>query len=130
MMNQTTRYVAGLGVAGWLLLAVGPACAAPGKGFGVTGSGDRQEIDPTTLPRELQPGHALLKKHCAGCHSQERIIFVLHNCRSKLTGEEYCENSLKDKIGRMIRQPGTSLGKQDARTLFDFLVALRRLVTG
>lgn len=130
MMNQTTRYVAGLGLAGWLLLAVGPVNAAAGKGFGVIGSGNQQEIDPASLPADLQPGYLLLKKHCTGCHGQERIIFVLQNCRSKMTGEEYCEHSLKEKIGRMIRQPGTSLGKPDAKVLLEFLVALRRLVTG
>jgi len=130
MMSQTTRYVAGLGLAGWLLLAVGPVNAAPGKGFGVIGSGDRQEIDPASLPIDLQPGYALLKKYCTVCHGEERIIFVLLNCRSKLTGEEYCENSLKEKIGRMIRQPGVSLGKQDAKVLYNFLLALRRMVTG
>ena len=130
MMNRTTRYVAGLVLAGWLLLAGGPVNAEPGKGFGVIGSGIQQEIDPASLPTDLQPSYSLFKKHCTGCHGQERIIFVLQNCRSKMTGEEYCENRLKEKIGRMIRQPGTSLGKSDGKVLYNFLLALRRMVTG
>jgi mono/diheme cytochrome c family protein len=118
-------------LAGALLLVGGLTTMAAADAHAVIrtmGSGEKTEIDPTTLPADMREGYALLVKACLVCHGQDRILqMIRHAQEQKHSSEETVVRDIKEAAVRNLRRPGVDLSRQEGKTLLDFLVRLWNL---
>ena len=90
----------------------------------ILGAGNEVELDPATIPPEMQPGYQSMKMHCLGCHGQERMITTLRTGISPVTKLPYKEVEFRDKTIKIMRGSHASLDREHAKVLIDFFTFL------
>jgi hypothetical protein len=86
----------------------------------ILGSGTEVELDPQSIPVEMQQGYLAMKLHCLSCHGQERMITTLRTGISPVTKHAYGEVEFHDKIIKVMRSSRADLDRSHAKTLTDF----------
>jgi hypothetical protein len=86
----------------------------------INGSGNDVELDPRTIPAEMQQGYLAMKTFCISCHGQERMITTLRTGISPVTQHPYGEAEFADKIIKIMRSPKSPLDRNNAKVLTEF----------
>jgi len=108
---------------GLVLLPAALVQAGPGETIATTASlGGSDVTGNKVVTLKNSEGDNLVKKHCTGCHSEDRIMTRLQSLHGEQ--DDYYEKEVKTIILRKIRMTNGDISRQEGRKIMDYLVTV------
>jgi hypothetical protein len=100
------------------------SCATSHATLKVTGNGDRQRLDPSGFPPDMQSAYQLMEHKCVKCHTLERTVTALKTGIAPISGLEFDKKSATAYGVKMMRKPDAGMSAQEAKAIVNLLIYL------